>query len=105
MDLTTIPFRATSHTGISIHVYDRDPDTGRAAVLIRMKAGCAYPHHRHRGTEEILILQGGYRDQHGTYRAGDFTRYEDGSEHHPIALEGEEDCVLFAITEHGIDVL
>ena len=105
MDLASIPFRATSHTGISIHVYYRDHATGHTAVMIKMEPGASYPQHRHRGAEELLVLQGGFRDGQGTYRAGEFARFEDGSVHHPIALEDGPPCIIFAIAQEGIDLL
>ena len=53
--------------------------------------------------EELLILQGGYRDEHGEYGEGDYVRYEDGSSHHPVAREDGPDCIFFAVTAGGID--
>jgi anti-sigma factor ChrR (cupin superfamily) len=105
MDLSPIPFKSTRSPGVSIHSYHRDEATGNAAVMIKMEPGCSYPQHRHRGTEELLILQGGYRDEHGEYREGQYVRYEDGSDHHPVALENGPPCVFFAVSAEGIDLL
>ena len=62
--------------------------------------------HRHTGPEELLVLQGGFRDDHGEYRAGTFCRFEHGSVHHPIALDegpgAGTACVFFAIAAEGI---
>jgi anti-sigma factor ChrR (cupin superfamily) len=105
MDLSRIPFKETSYEGVWIHFLHSDRGTGHAAVLIKMAPGCSYPKHRHKGAEELFILQGGYRDELGEYRAGEYVRYEDGSAHHPVALEDEsEDCVFFAISQEGIDL-
>ena len=103
LDLTAIPFRATRHPGVSIHFFHSDRASGHAAVMIRMAPGCSYPAHRHRGAEELLVLQGGFRDERGVYRAGEYARFEDGSTHHPVALEGE-DCVFFAVAAEGIEL-
>ena len=105
LDLDSIQFRETSHAGVSIHFYYRDRKSGRAAVMIKMEPGSSYPRHRHNGPEELLILQGGFRDEEGEYRAGQFCRFEDGSVHHPIALEDGPACVFFAISSEGIDLL
>jgi anti-sigma factor ChrR (cupin superfamily) len=102
MDLDAIPFRPTRYPGVAIHFFYSDRDSGHAAVMIRMAPGSSYPRHRHRGAEELLILQGGYRDEVGVHRAGEFVRYEDGSVHHPVALEDGPDCVFFAIAQEGI---
>jgi anti-sigma factor ChrR (cupin superfamily) len=87
---------------VSIHFFHRDAATGHAAVMIKIEPGCGYPRHRHRGAEELLILQGGYRDELGEHRAGQYVRYEDGSTHHPIALPGAA-CIMFAISAEGIE--
>ncbi len=104
LDLAAIPFQPTRYRGVSIHFCHRDEATRHAAVLIKMAPGCGYPGHRHRGAEELFILQGGYGDERGEHRAGEYVRYEDGSAHHPVALAGE-DCVFFAIAAEGIDLL
>ncbi|HLU38786.1 MAG TPA: cupin domain-containing protein [Planctomycetota bacterium] len=104
IDLHAVPFRPTRYRGVSIHFYYSDRERGHAAVMIRMEPGCSYPRHRHKGAEELLILQGGYRDETGEHRAGDFVRYEDGTSHHPVALDGEP-CVFFAIAHEGIELL
>ncbi len=105
MDLDGIQFEPTRYPGVSVHFYHRDPDSGHAAALIRMRPGSRYPRHRHRGPEEVLVLEGGFRDEHGTYRAGQFVRFEDGSVHWPQALDDGPDCVLFAIAREGIELL
>jgi anti-sigma factor ChrR (cupin superfamily) len=104
MDLAAIPWQATRHSGVTIHFYASDRRTGRALALIRMDPGCGYPPHRHRGTEHVLVLQGGYRDEHGEHRAGTFVVNDDGSEHAPVALDGPGavPCVLLALADEGI---
>lgn len=101
-DLSSISWHPTRHTGIFLHILRRDDATGDSTVLIRMQPGCAYPAHRHRGIEEVLILQGGYRDAGGEHRAGDYIVNDAGSTHHPTALDGE-DCILFAVAHGGIE--
>ena len=105
IDLDAIPFRRTRHDGVSIHFYSSDRESGRAAVMIRMEPGCSYPAHRHTGPEELLVLQGGFRDEHGVYRAGDYARFERGSSHRPQALEDGPPCIFFAIAHEGIEAL
>ena len=63
MDLSRIPFKETRHAGVQIHFLHSDAETGQATVLIKMAPGCSYPRHRHKGAEELFILQGGYRAQ------------------------------------------
>lgn len=107
MDLTAIPWRTTRYAGIRVHFYRSDGDTGRVLALICMDPGCGYPRHRHRGAEELLVIQGGYRDEHGEYRAGAFVRHDDGTSHAPVALAGDgaAPCVLLALAHEGIALL
>ena len=81
--------------------------------MLDMDPGCGYPAHRHVDVEEVLILQGGYTDEFGTYSAGEHLRYDAGSVHAPIASGDPErpkgpdnpSCVLFASTRAGIDLV
>jgi anti-sigma factor ChrR (cupin superfamily) len=104
MDLSAIPFRQTRHEGVRIHFYASDEQSGRVVALIAMAPGCGYPRHRHRGGEEVLVLQGGYADERGEHLAGANVRYQDGSAHAPKALPGET-CVLLAVAHEGIELL
>jgi anti-sigma factor ChrR (cupin superfamily) len=103
LDFSKIPWRATRHRGIHLHLLRRDEATGDATVLIRMEPGCSYPAHRHVGVEEVFVLQGGYRDSRGAHRAGEYVLNDAGSAHHPTALEeAGEDCVMLAFAHGGI---
>jgi len=117
-DLGSIPWRATELPGVSwfpLHLGTGAPvdrSRGAGTVLIRMEPGAGYERHRHVGFEEVLVLQGGYRDEFGEHRRGDHVHYDDGSEHAPVALgdpsrpAGEDNpaCVLFAVAG-GIELL
>ena len=106
LDLSAIPWRATRHRGVHLHFLRRDETTGDSTVLIRMEPGCSYPAHRHHGIEEVFILQGGYRDQAGEHRAGDYLINEPNSDHRPVALEvPAEDCIMLAVAHGGIEIL
>ncbi len=104
-----VSWRSTSIPGVEWSLLAEEPGEGRGAargatVLIRMAGGVGYPAHRHLGIEEVLVLAGGYRDEAGEYRAGDYVRYPPGSVHAPVALEGQE-CLLYASARGGIEVL
>ena len=107
MQLDTIPWQSTRYPGIAVHFYASDQRTKRVLALIRMDPGCGYPPHRHRGTEEVLVLQGGYEDELGSYRQGKRVCYEAGTEHGPRAtgIPGGEPCVLLALAHEGIKLL
>jgi anti-sigma factor ChrR (cupin superfamily) len=104
-DFSSIEWRATRYEGIFLHLLRRDDETGDRTVLIRMEPGCGYPAHSHNGVEEVLILQGGYRDQRGEHHAGNYVLNEAGSEHHPVALNGAEACIMVAFAHGGIKLL
>jgi anti-sigma factor ChrR (cupin superfamily) len=78
-----------------------------------MDPGTGYGRHRHVGSEDVLVLAGGYRDELGEYRQGDCVHYPAGSSHAPVALGdrarpiGPENpsCVLFAVAPLGIELL
>ena len=104
LDVSLIDWRETRHEGVALKVLRRDEASGDATVLIRMRAGCSYPAHRHVGPEEVFVLQGGYRDAAGEHRAGDYVVNGAGSAHHPTALAGE-DCVMLAVAHSGIELV
>jgi quercetin dioxygenase-like cupin family protein len=112
-----VAWRATSAEGVRWLLLGSEPtpegtpkDQAGATVLIRMEPGCGYPPHRHADVEEVLVLAGGYRDERGEHRAGDYVRYEAGSVHAPVALGDPERpaaddnpaCVLFASARGGV---
>jgi anti-sigma factor ChrR (cupin superfamily) len=103
-DLSSITWHQTRHKGISVNVLRRDEQNHDATVLIRMQPGCSYPAHRHVGLEEVFILQGGYRDQGGERRAGEYVLNQAGSAHAPVTLDGE-DCIMLAVAHGGIELL
>ena len=107
---TELPWRETRLLGVSwlpLHVEEGPRREGRerggGAVLIRMEPGCGYAPHRHLGSEDVLVLQGGYRDEHGEYRSGEHVHYVGGSVHAPRAL-GDPDRPSDA-TNNDIEML
>jgi len=102
-----VPWRQTRYPGVSVHFYASDKRTGRVVALIRMNPDCGYPTHKHRGAEDVVVLQGGYRDERGEHRAGSFVHYEDGSSHGPVALASMQGqaCVLLAVAHEGVELL
>jgi len=117
--LDDLPWRETRDPGVQwLALHLEEPDgtersprrRGAATVLIRMAPGSGYARHRHVGSEDVLVLQGGYRDEWGEHRAGAHVHYPAGSEHSPRALgkagaPDQEPCVLFACAPGGIELL
>lgn len=126
-----LPWRPTRWTGVSwlpLHLDEPEGPAGSsrgagdagasgrrpgATVLIRMEPGCAYAAHRHVGSEDVLVLSGGYADEDGEYRAGEHVHYPPGSTHAPRALGAEGEpigaenppCILYSSVPDGIELL
>jgi anti-sigma factor ChrR (cupin superfamily) len=66
-------------------------------ALVRWAAGTVFQPHSHPGGEEILVLDGVFQDEHGTYQAGCWLRNPPGSVHHPWSEAG---CTLWVKTGH-----
>ena len=108
-DASRVDWTPSKRTGIYVKVLWTDPATNDAAVLVRMDPGCEYPRHLHVREEDVFVLQGGFRDEQGEYRCGEFHRFAAGTIHAPIALQGGETgelpCVLFAVARGGIEII
>ena len=65
--------------------------------MLRWGPGVGYPTHRHAGGEEVFVLAGELRDEHGTYPAGTWIRNPVGSEHAPFSPPG---ALLFVKSGH-----
>ncbi len=101
-DFPELEWKQSSSPGLRLAFLDGSED-GSAWVLIELAPGTAYPPHRHRGPEEVLVLRGSYRDAAGEYRAGSLQRFPEGSVHAPVA--GEAGALLYARAERGIERL
>ncbi len=66
-------------------------------VLVRLPAAAPGIPHTHPGGEEIFVVSGRIRDEHGEYGAGSWLRQPPGSAHCPVALE---DAVLWVKSGH-----
>ncbi len=69
--------------------------------LLRIGAGRAIPRHTHHGEEMLLVLQGGFSDEHGHYVRGDVCFADDSVDHHPVA-DADGECLCLAVTEGPI---
>lgn len=70
---------------------------GEHCALVRWAPGTIFNRHRHWGGEEILVLEGVFQDEHGTYPAGTWLRSPNLSEHKPFSTEG---CLIYVKTGH-----
>ncbi len=65
--------------------------------LVRFDPGAAVEHDPHPGGEEVFVLSGELRDEHGVYPAGTWLRQPDGSQHAPYSETG---CILWVKRGH-----
>ena len=83
----------------SLRIADLGEIDGAAEFsLYHIAEGVRIPQHNHSGTEMTLVRQGGFRDEGGSYHAGDFITREAGDIHAPTALSGG-DCICLAVLE------
>jgi putative transcriptional regulator len=80
--------------GIRVHVMQEDRARGMRACLVWAAPGVRHAVHRHGGDEVILVLQGGLRDERGSYGPGDICRSRAGSVHAEVAEPGA-DCFCY----------
>lgn len=68
------------------------PESGRVTAIVRYEPGSRFPPHGHPDGEEILVLDGIFADQHGSYPAGTYLLNPQGFRHAPRTDAG---CMLF----------
>ena len=66
-------------------------------ALVHWPTGERFIPHRHWGGEEVFVLSGIFRDEHGTYPKGTWIQSPHLSTHHPFV---EEETVIFVKTGH-----
>lgn len=80
--------------GITRMMFDRIGDEiARATSLVRYDPNSEFPEHQHGGGEEILVVEGEFADEHGSYPIGTYIRNPIGTGHSPRV--GSEGAVIF----------
>lgn len=70
----------------------QDAERGHATSIVRYAPGSVFREHPHPLGEEILVLDGIFCDETGSYPAGTYFRNPPGSSHAPFSSDG---CTLF----------
>lgn len=83
-------------------VSDRRADA--QLFLLEIPGGERIPRHRHLGHEHVLCLSGACSDEFTHLEAGDYYRYDPGSEHYPI-IDSSEPCWIAVRVEKGLRYL
>lgn len=66
-------------------------------ALVKWPVGEVFKPHRHFGGEEIFVLSGTFKDEHGSYEKGSWLRNPHMSQHHPYV---DEETVIWVKTGH-----
>lgn len=66
-------------------------------ALVKWPPGEVFQPHTHFGGEEIFVLSGTFKDEHGSYPTGTWIRSPHGSSHHPYV---EEETIIWVKTGH-----
>lgn len=69
----------------------------RHLQLLFMDQQGSVPQHTHKGREITLVLHGGFEDESGEYRMGDFVLRDGSHRHTPVAAH--ESCLCIALTD------
>jgi anti-sigma factor ChrR (cupin superfamily) len=67
-------------------------------ALVRWEPNTQFQPHWHRGGEEILVIEGEFRDEHGSYPAGSWIRSPDQSQHAPFT--GDQGALIYVKVGH-----
>ena len=93
---------ASPQAGVERRMLDRiGGEVAKATTIVRYLPGAKFELHTHEFGEEILVLDGVFSDESGSYPAGTYLRNPPGSSHAPRSETG---CILFVKLRHlGVD--
>jgi anti-sigma factor ChrR (cupin superfamily) len=96
IDTAVAEFRPAPTNGIEyLHLHEFGAER---VALIRWAPNTPYQRHEHEGGEEVLVLEGAYFDEFGSYPAGTWVRSPHGSPHEPHTKE--EGALVYVKTGH-----
>jgi len=102
IDTGTAEWRPGLVAGLSVmplHEFE-----GISTALVRWAPNTQFGTHTHPGGEEIFVLEGVFRDEHGEYAAGSWLRNPRWSRHTPYT--GDEGAIIFVKVGHlGAELL
>lgn len=99
MDTHALAWAQSPMAGVDRQPLDREGDeVARASSIVRYIAGSGYSAHTHGGGEEILVLEGVFSDEHGTYPQGTWIRSPRFSRHAPFTQS--EGALIYVKTGH-----
>ena len=98
LDTNTLAWMPSPMAGVARRMLDRrGGEVARATSIVRYAPGSRFERHIHGGGEEILVLDGVFQDEHGSYPTGSWLRNPPGSAHRPWSEAG---CTIWVKTGH-----
>ncbi|HEY4998510.1 MAG TPA: cupin domain-containing protein [Usitatibacter sp.] len=94
-------WKATDFPGIERSLFRNNEGGGRSS-FVRLKKGARYPKHVHRGTEEIVVLEGHVAIGGVEVEAGDYLFTTPGEEHDVVAVS---DAMIFVSSQKETPVV
>lgn len=97
----SLTWHDTLHTGILFGGFESDPEVQNHPVtmLTKFEPGGFFGTHAHPGGEEILVLEGVFKDETGVHLPGTYMLNPEGFIHRPYSDEG---CLTFVkLRQHG----
>ncbi|WP_317201039.1 cupin domain-containing protein [Janthinobacterium sp.] len=95
---TSLEWVDSPSSGIQRKLLERDGgEVARATSIVRYAAGAAFASHQHDLGEEILVLDGVFSDESGSFGPGTYIKNPPGSSHAPGSVTG---CTLFVKLRH-----
>jgi anti-sigma factor ChrR (cupin superfamily) len=89
--------------GIRMKMLSVNRETGYWCVKAELAPGARYPHHEHRGAEDLYILSGDLHTEGRALGPGDFLHAEPGTDHGELHSPGG--CVALLIEKAPDEVL
>ena len=84
-----------------LYEHSLDLTNKEKAKLIKMNPGAKVPLHSHKGKEFILVLEGSFHDEYGTYSKGNLQINDSKIIHTPTACKNEG-CICLTIIEQDL---
>lgn len=98
LETSSLEWVDSPQQGIQRKLLERDgAEVARATSIVRYAPDCAFKSHRHDLGEEILVLDGIFSDESGSFGPGTYLKNPPGSSHAPRSATG---CTLFVKLRH-----
>ena len=75
--------------------------TNENIKIIKMDPGTTVPLHSHKGKEYILVLEGSFSDEYGTYHKGNLQINDFNVKHTPFSSD-KDGCICLTITDEKL---